>query len=476
MAGMFDDLIPPGQPQAAPSEGGMFDDLIPQKSGVADFFQSIPRGVLRGLANTASASGNAAQIEMGQPITGPSGPEGTSLLEQNVTGNLPQPQGMAGRFGASIGESLGNPGSYIGPGGLPLKIGGAILSGAGGQAGEETGLPGGRFLGSLAGGVTAAKTLGPKAATAAIPTAPELKAAAKEGYKQAADSGLQIAPSGLYQVAENAKQELLREGFDPESKVFKVIGAAQQIPESSEHYVSSQTFDIFNKRLQRIAGETQMGRSGPEPTPDAAAAQTALQHFRDYGQNIPERDVVAGSPQAYRDAVGQANQNYAAYKRTQGFDYRLNKAENANDRNVGGSIGDQIRRTVGTALDKPGAINGLNNQELGQIKQINGAWTPSNVLPNLMRQAGRGGAAQVIPIAAQLAAAAHTGGASLPIWATMVGARLGDNALTKARAQTLIDTLAKRSPLYASRLKALSTTSMAPNWAQIGRSGLLGLQ
>lgn len=473
MANFFDQFDAPA-PTA--SRGNFFDQFdAPAQSPVGSLWQnikSIPGGIVQGLSNAASAGGQAAQLEMGQPVDVPGPDVVAQQIEKNVTGPLPN----EGRYGRAVGEALGNPGSYVGPGGLPLKVGGAILSGLGGQAGEDTGLPGGQFVGSLAGGAAAAKALGPKQAAAAIPTATELKAAAKTGYKQAADSGLQIAPSGLYQVAENAKQDLIREGFDPDSKVFKIIGAAQQIPATSEHYVSSQTFDIFNKRLQRIAGETQMGRSGPEPTADAAAAQTALQHFKDYGQNIPERDVMAGSAAAYRDALGQANQNYAAYKRVQSVDGRLNKAENAADRNVAGSVANQIRSKVGGILDKPAALRGLTPDEINQLNLINGKPSLGNLGANLMRQAGRGGALHVIPIGMQLAAAAKTGGASLPLWAGMVGARIGDNLLTKARANALADMLAKRSPLYQNRLNALSSTSMLPNQAQILRGGLLGLR
>jgi hypothetical protein len=402
---------------------------------------------------------------MGQPVDVPDAKETAQILEKNVTGPLPN----EGPYGRAVGETVGNPASWVGPGSLPLKAGGAILSALGGEAGAQTGIPGAQLAGSVIGGVTAAKTLGPRQAIAAVPTADELKAAAKGGYKAAAESDLQIAPSGLHQVAENAKQDLMREGFDPDSKVFKIIGAAQQIPSHSEQYVSSQTFDIFNKRLQRISGETQMGRSGPEPTADAAAASLALKHFRDYGQNIPERDVVAGSAQAYKDALGTANQNYAAYKRTQGLDTRLNKADNAADRQVAGSIANQIRQKVGGMLDRPEALRGLTDAEKAQLELINGG----SFLSNILRQAGRGGAAHVIPIGMQLSAAASSGGATLPLWAGMVGARIADNAITKGRAQTLADMLAKRSPLYQNRANALTTTSMVPNQAQLMRSALI---
>lgn len=480
MANFFDQF---DTPAAAPQGGNFFDQFDapaqPQRSGIGDFFASMPRGMLSGLANTASTSGQAAQIEMGQPVDVPSGEQGTQLLEQNVIGNLPQPQGMAGRFGAAIGEGLTTPTTYIGPGSLPLKLGGSILSSITGQAGEESGLPGGRAVGSLAGGIVAAKTLGPKQAVAAIPTAPELKAAAKAGYKEAADSGLQIAPSGLYQVAENAKQELIREGFDPDSKVFKIIGAAQQIPATSEHYVSSQTFDIFNKRLQRIANETQMGRSGPEPTADAAAASLALQHFKDYGQNIPQRDVVAGSAAAYRDALGQANQNYGAYKRLNGVQQRIDNAQTNTEGSIAANLANQVKSQLRPILKNPKMQRGFTSDELGAINDVN----KGTIVSNTLNQLGRGGAGVVplgLHLAAGIPAALATGGASvlpqIALAAGLYGARKAGERMTLSQANALADMLAKRSPLYQNRLNALSTTSMLPNQAQILRGGILGLR
>jgi hypothetical protein len=103
------------------------------KTPVADFFNSTPRGALKGLADTASASGQAAQIEMGQPVDVPSGDEATDIVERNVTGALPKPQGVGGQFGETLGEFLSNPTSYVGPGRLGFKLFGAIASAFGSE-------------------------------------------------------------------------------------------------------------------------------------------------------------------------------------------------------------------------------------------------------------------------------------------------------------------------------------------------------
>src|SRR5882672_1481291 len=124
---------------------------------VVDFLKSIPRGALSGLMGAASAGGQAAQLEMGQPVDVPSAEQATKSLEQNVTGQLPRPQGRAGRYGATTGEFLGNPASYVGPAGLPMKalsaVTGALGSEYAGQASEGSKFePYWRMAGAVAGG------------------------------------------------------------------------------------------------------------------------------------------------------------------------------------------------------------------------------------------------------------------------------------------------------------------------------------
>ena len=97
------------------------------------------------------------------------------ILEKNVTGPLHRPESRAGKFGASAGEFLGNPSSYVVPGSLPFKVGTAALAGlgseAGGQLGEGTSLEGPlRFLGGVLGGLGAARVA--SASKVKPPTAP----------------------------------------------------------------------------------------------------------------------------------------------------------------------------------------------------------------------------------------------------------------------------------------------------------------
>jgi hypothetical protein len=91
------------------------------KSAILDFFEGLRRGGVQSLANTAAANGNAAAIEMGQPDTTPDAATVFDELKKNVTGDLGTASGKAGEYGETIGDTLANPLSWFGPGGIVGK-------------------------------------------------------------------------------------------------------------------------------------------------------------------------------------------------------------------------------------------------------------------------------------------------------------------------------------------------------------------
>ncbi len=142
-AGGVTEQAPPQlqQPQTQAQPAQPMPQTQPQQlvAGADDFFRSIPRGIVSGFNNAASALGRATQAEMGQEVDAPTPEQATEILEKEVTGPLHRPEGRAGKFGASVGEFLGNPASYLAPGSLPFKVGTAVLGGLGSEAGGELG-------------------------------------------------------------------------------------------------------------------------------------------------------------------------------------------------------------------------------------------------------------------------------------------------------------------------------------------------
>jgi hypothetical protein len=165
--GQFAAPLPDGRNFRAAREG-ISPPAAPEGfiANAADFAKSIPHGMMSGISSALSATGAAANAEMSQPENpDPTSQETQQALKENVTGATHRPEGNAGKFGSAIGEALGNPISYLGPGSLPLKMGTAILGAVGGEAGRQA-AEGTKYetpaqlLGSLAGGVAAMTTFG----------------------------------------------------------------------------------------------------------------------------------------------------------------------------------------------------------------------------------------------------------------------------------------------------------------------------
>ena len=443
---------------AASGPGGLGDIMARLPKTLQDAMTALGK-----MGQGVGARGGMANI--GAFMQAPTS-EQTRGAYSNVTGrDLPAPQSLPERMVASGASGVTDPISYLGPGSMGLKTLGAVGSGALGEVGQDVAGTPGRVGASLLGGMGAAKTVGPRAVEAAIPTAAEYKTAAKAGYKDAAESGLKVTPQSVANVAENAKQELFREGFDPEGKVYRLLDAAQRGPEA----VSSQTLDVINKRLKRMAKEIQMGQSGPEPTENAAASVLALKHFREFGENIPESAVVAGSPQAYKMALGEANQNYTAYKQIQDAENRTRAAVTNTEGGIDVRLDKQLKAQFRPILKSDAKQRGLTEEQVDAINQLNRGTAASNTLGQIGRFSG------LSPVGAALNFHA-LGPMGLLTGLGAAAARKGSESLSRAQAKKIADLAAKRGPLYQQRVSNLPTVDTSPNQAQLLRSAILGLR
>jgi hypothetical protein len=278
---------------AAKSVSQMSDDELKtayaNPSGVMDFVKSIPSGLVKGLSGAASAGGQSAVIEMGQQDTMgdvPNAPEVAKHLEKNVTGELPKPQGRAGKYGETVGEFLGNPASYIGPGALPLKVAtgitGALGSEAAGQATEGTNAePFARVLGAMAGGAV------PSAGARAITPLP-----ATPARQRLVDILNQEGVTSLT-AGQRTGNEALRYAESSLSNAPFAGGKTNRITREGQ--------EQFTEAATRRAG------TGPDATPDTLAAnQRRLGNEFD---QLSARNTLQMDPQFGRD-VGAAVRGY----------------------------------------------------------------------------------------------------------------------------------------------------------------------
>lgn len=425
---------------------------------------------------------NAARAGLGEGMTGetrlPTSADIQSKVE-GVTGEFYKPQTRAGKVAEAVTSSVANPISYVGPGTAALKIGGAALSGAAGEGGRQAAegtkyeIPA-QIAGSLLGGVAGAKALGPASERAAVPTTGELRNAAISGgrhggYDAATASGLELHPQGVANIASGIEQDLVNTHahtggqYGTAPKTLAVLDELQNPPAGAT--ITAANLSTIRKNLGRIAGETNEGR----PTPDAHAASVALEHLRNYTENIPASHVLAGDAPAYANAIREANANYAAMARSRTIDTKLTRAENNAAGGIHTSSDNQIKSQIRQILNNPKQQRGFSREELAAMDSLNRGTVASNSL----RQVGRAGAG-VVPMMAHALAAVGTGGASigpsLAIGVPLYAARKIAERLTRGQANRLDEMIRSRSPEFQQRASRVPHTSNAPHIAAIARA------
>jgi hypothetical protein len=177
-------VAPVAQP-AVPAAAGAASAPSPS---LWDQIMSVPGGIVQGFANAAAPLGQAESmtaagatgdperdLALAQAV--PDAAQSARVIEENITGPLPN----NGAYGRAVGEMLGNPMSYLGPGGAAAKVGMAAGAGLGSEAGSRIGGTPGRLIGGLLG-------------AGAVPAVAGAAALAARGLKGAVTDAL---PAGL---------------------------------------------------------------------------------------------------------------------------------------------------------------------------------------------------------------------------------------------------------------------------------------
>lgn len=154
-------------PVSTPEDWGAVK--VEKPSSTADFFKSIPRGVVGGVGAGVEGFPNVAVPALGplskisELMGGPSltgglpGKEKVRKAIEGVTGEFHKPETRAGRFGETVGEFAGNPLGYAGPGGVAGKVIGNVSAAVGSEAAGQAfaggkGEQAARLVGGIAGG------------------------------------------------------------------------------------------------------------------------------------------------------------------------------------------------------------------------------------------------------------------------------------------------------------------------------------
>lgn len=438
-------------------------------SGVGDFFKSIGTGLVGGLSSTASLSGQAAQIEMGdQGAPVPTPEQSKGIVEKEITGPLHQPEGAAGRIGQSIGEALGNPASYIGPGGIATKVGGAVLSGAGsevagqltkGTKAEPFARMGGGLVGGTLAGVGAAEAQAVRLSRA-LPSKLNIKADATAAYDAIAAAKLQATQHSVDVLSKDIQASLDADLIVPASapRTFRAI---EQLEKGGG--------DV----AQMMAIREKLGKIGPQEGTDYAAASHVRDRIDQFIETLDPSEVVTGDPKFTAETLSRARANWKSYKQLDTLDRIGEEAEHrAASTGTGANQINTIRQNVRKILDSDKKSRGFSSEAKEQMERIvMGTWAT-----NSTRYASKFAPSGVISTGFGVLAgeAAGPGVGTAVAGGGLLGRYLGEY-LTKRQLRQLEDLIRAESPRgQAAKASVKPTAGLVP--AAAARGGAVGIQ
>lgn len=399
----------------------------PDKQG--GYLSTFGHGMVKGLMGSATALGEATAAEMGQPEmqgTMPSAEQATDIMQREVTGPLPVMPGRTGKFVEAMGEAAGSPATYVGPGGLALKLGGGMLSAAGGEAGAQAlesygprAATVGRFGGSLLTGLvtgTASMERQLKNLSSRLPTHADIKTLANTLYDRLRASKTQLSPEGAKELGqqiikhleETGHSRLNNEHAGVFAEVDKLMGigasaeraerAVVQRGEAAMRRLSSDATSAEIASATRAQGATAgittdvgeinqvravlTNTAGTSVSPSTReAAGRAVDAIDSFLMNVPERFVISGNPKADAAMLRQAQQLWSTHKQME----TIEKATTAAQRRASstGTASNRInaaRQELRKVIDSEKKSRGMPQEVKDKIEQIVGGTFLSNRL------------------------------------------------------------------------------------------------
>ena len=265
----------------------------------------------------------------------------------------------------------------------------------------------------------------PRGVTPVAPSAAELKTAATNVYQSPAIKSIQIAPNDVVNLTGGIQNELAQRGFRPTTGsapgTFSEI--SRMTPDPSITAVG-----VDDLRAARRAFGQTAKQLGPDfkPTPDAAAAKTAIGKIDDFLDNLaPE--------------LKEANANYGASKQADALDYRTMTADHRAARTGSGS---NMENALRQEVDKL-PTRGLTPDQATLRNTI----VEGSVGRNALRKVGKLGVGDGLSLMLHAGAGIGSGGATLPIAAAGTAARKIGELLTRKQISALNTSIRSNTPL-----------------------------
>jgi hypothetical protein len=281
------------------------------------------------------------------------------------------------------------------------------------------------------------------------PTAEALKDAARAGYDQVRDAGVDYTAASVQNLARAAQSELEKDGILQElaPKSFSILSKLQDAPDGAVAPISG------IEAARRAFGNAAKDFANPT---EQLAAKRIMERLDQFVMEPDASSVVAGSAGEAGSILKAARGDYAAAKRSEAIGNKQEVAKlRAAAANSGQNIGNSLRQRVVDLLTRPKESSGFSDEELAQLRKVSEGSKTANAtrfVGNLL--GGGGGLGAGFTAAAGAGAGAMAGGAplavagaALPI-AGMASKQIS-NILTE-RALMQADKMTRaRSPLYS---------------------------
>lgn len=366
------------QPQADNLPAGFtIDQPAPTRSTMGDVGIEGGKGLARGAESAAGDVGEAVMGPFGPshhfanlmhdlgigPKPAPEAGYGQQLSQ--ATGMQATPQTEGGKFAGTIGEFVGNPETYLGPGGMARKAAMGAASGAGSEAAGEltegTPLePAARILGAAAAGLPF--SAGRTAAGVAAPTVEDLHDSAEGHYNAMHGFGVELHPDVMDNVATNITTELKTAGYRPiiAPKTFSVI---EELRNPDGPYTTTQEVEAVRRAL---------GKVSMDPA-ERDAARRAIGQIDDRMASLQPVDAAINpqfAPRVSQEAV-QARGDYAAMKQAEQVETAQTNAElQAASTGSGANVDNATRQKIRSILTSPSKRRGYSQADLDSMDQI----------------------------------------------------------------------------------------------------------
>lgn len=360
--------------------------------------------------------------------------------QRGVLGTLPDVISTEKGPSRTVGEFVGNPVSYFGPGSAASKVltattgalGSEVLGDLAKDYGYETE---GRIVGGILGGGVGGVGNYERAAVKlsnALPTTQQIKASATAAYDAIKNARLKAQPWAVEALGSDISNSLDADLIVPNSAP-RTYHAIKQMQEAGGDVAQIMA---IREKLRKIK---------PSEGTDYAAASHAIDSIDSFVENLQPQQVISGDPKLTAALLDHARSSWKSYKQVDLIEKAADKAERQASRSgTGANEINTTRQRIDSILNSEKQSRGFSDEAKEQMRRIVlGTWA-TNKARYASKYAPSGTISTGFSI---LAGEATSPGVGVAVATTgLIGRYLGEY-LTQRQVRELEDIVRAESPI-----------------------------